>query len=117
MKIFSIAQISGDELYYHVTLTDNIPSILANGLIPSIPDDMEDVQGVYLFRSLDLVHNALMNWLGERYEERYGEDIDLAILSVDSRGVTDTDDMSAEYEIISYKRISPEFINVVETGQ
>jgi len=117
MKIYRIAE-DIDAIYYHVTLTSNIASILENGLNPSTPDDMEDENGVYMFRSLDDVHNALMNWLGERYEDRYGEDIDLAILSIDSRGVSNKKfNQSVGYEIMSYNRIPPEFIRVVETGQ
>ena len=108
MKIYRIAQ--ADE-YYHITPTYNIDSILENGLTPSVPNDMSDTNGVYMFRSLDDAHDAIVNWLGDRYDE----DVDLSILSIDPAGVSDINSVVG-YEVMSRDTILPKFIKVVETG-
>ena len=39
---------------YHATLSKNVPSILRDGLVPSIPLDMQtDTKAVYLFVSIE----------------------------------------------------------------
>jgi len=95
--------------YYHITPTKNVKSIMRNGLQPSIPKDMNDVEGVYLFVSVEAAEEALMNWLGDRFDE----DEDLTMLKVDSSGVTSTSQKNAEYEIIANNKIEPQFVSIV----
>jgi hypothetical protein len=95
--------------YYHITPTKNVESIMRNGLQPSIPKDMNDVEGVYLFLSVEAAEEALMNWLGDRFDE----DEDLTMLKVDSSGVTSTSQKNAEYEIIANNKIEPQFVSIV----
>ncbi len=95
--------------YYHITRSENVPSIMRSGLTPVKPMDMEDVEGVYLFRSAVAAEDALMNWLGDRFDE--GDS--LTLLRVDSAGVGELDtDSAAGFEAISRTAIAPEFISV-----
>ena len=99
----------GEGAYYHITRSENVPSIMRSGLTPVKPMDMEDVEGGYLFRSAVAAEDALMNWLGDRFDE----DDPLTLLRVDSAGVGELDtDSAAGFEAISRTTIAPEFISV-----
>lgn len=53
----------GRLLGYHVTSKRNLRSIMKKGLVPHVPEDYGehgDVEGVYLFKSLDDTRTALM---------------------------------------------------------
>ncbi len=98
-----------NESYYHITPSSNVPLIMKGGLAPSKPDDMQDVEGIYLFKSIMGAEDALMNWLGDRFDE----DDPLTLLRVDSAGVGELDtDSAAGFEAISRTAIAPEFISV-----
>ena len=108
-----------NKIGYHVTRRLNLPSIKRNGLLPQVPEDYGDsgdIEGVYLFKSLDDAQNALYNWLGERiedWEEENDEDYDEVILKVDLSGLNLID--SVEYEWISTDIIEPNrIIDVLE---
>jgi len=98
-----------NESYYHITRSENVPLIMKGGLLPSKPDDMQDVEGVYLFKSVMDAEDALMNWLGDRFDE----DEPLTLLRVDSAGAGELDtDSAAGFEAISKTGIAPEFISI-----
>jgi hypothetical protein len=84
-------------------------------LSPKVPEDYGksgDVEAVYLFRDLDDVENALMNWLGERIneiEEDLGIEYDEVVLKIDITGLTDFLE-SVEYELVYPGVIGPERI-------
>lgn len=104
----------GDDIYrgvtyYHVTLSANVPAILGEGLIPTAPSDMEDEKGIYLFLDKISAEDAVMNWLGDRFEE----DEELALLTLSGEGL-DVHPTTAGYEVISYDPIPPENIIRVE---
>jgi len=68
-------------IYYHVTPQDTLPSIEIQGLIPQSGDRSairHDPPAIYLFPSLDALHDALMNWLGDLFDE----DTPLALLRI-----------------------------------
>lgn len=88
--------------YWHVTKQENLPFIRKNGLIAKKPLDYQDEPGVYLFKSKIDAEEALMNWLGDRFEE---ED-ELVMLPVDKDAVRETVP-GADYEIISRQNIAP----------
>lgn len=99
---------------YHVTLMDNLNSIMEKGLIPTIGERSEDCgeneELIYLFPTLDDMETALGSWLGEWYNGNYGEDIVLASLEINL-----PDDFpiylgEVEYEVVSRKVIEPKFI-------
>ena len=96
-------------VYYHVTRSETVPSIMRVGLQPANPADMKDAKGVYMFKSKESAEDALMNWLGDRF----GEDEPLTLLRVDAAGVEELDtDAASGFEAISKTTIAPEFISV-----
>ncbi|MBK1666590.1 hypothetical protein CKO28_00850 [Rhodovibrio sodomensis] len=66
---------------YHVCPSSAVPDILATGLHPRIGPRAQDlgeaVPAVYLFETPDGVETAMLNWLGDCFEE------DLSVLEVD----------------------------------
>jgi len=82
---------------------------MTKGLLPSVPLDMEDTKGVYLFKSIDDMTNALMNWFGERIEEWEEENDKLweeIYIKIDLTGLEVHD--SVEYEWTCLEAISPQ---------
>lgn len=68
---YAIQEDTGSEVYFHVTPTKNVESIMVKGLIPQSGDrsvQMGD-HGIYLFPSMDEAEHAVMNWLGDEFEE------------------------------------------------
>ena len=59
--------------FYHVTRLCFLDNILTRGLIPQIGDlskkANETVKRIYLFDSKDALENAMLNWLGEEFED------------------------------------------------
>lgn len=85
--------------YYHVTPEKFVPSILKRGIKAKVPAN-EDERGVYLFKSLDDAVEAIMNWLGDRFDE----DEPLAIVVVDAAQIR-VSTTAAAYEVISYSNV------------
>jgi hypothetical protein len=83
---------------WHVTPTSQLDAIEAEGLIPMVGERAallgEPRPAIYLFPSLSDLDNALLNWLGEQFDE----DEELALLKVE---VPDDAEIwsDAEYEI------------------
>lgn len=102
-------------IMYHITKRVNLKDILRDGLIPQIGKRSlkinEKVDTIYLFPSLVEVENALMNWLGEEFEEEeeIGESIPISLLKVK---LTECVKLM-EWEIVSYKIIEPSNIIVL----
>lgn len=94
--------------YYHITPAKNVSKILKNGLDPKKPQDYDDEEGVYLFKSKDDVDDALMNWLGDRFDE----DEDLALLEIDGNYVKRVSPGGAGYEVIVKHAIPAEAIKL-----
>lgn len=100
-----IVRIEG--VLYHVAKKRNLRSIERNGLRVMVPRDMEGEEaGVYLFRSRKDAEEALMNWLGDRFDE----DEELVLIKVDDRYVDEVSSDAAGYEVISKKDIPKEGI-------
>lgn len=107
------------QVFYHVTKLENYNNIMEKGLIPQIGelsiDCDEDVPRVYLFPTLDDMENALGNWLGEWYEENYGEDIELCSLKIslpDTFPISYNDEVP--YECYSYDVIESKYIEFLK---
>lgn len=70
------------ETMFHVTEKKNLTTILSKGLRPSIGTRSAKVgetePAVFLFRTESDMEYALMNWLGDEFDE----DVPLSILSV-----------------------------------
>jgi hypothetical protein len=70
-----------DSTFYHVTLTENLPSIMEKGLLPTIGDRSKKIgenSCVFLFPTRDEAEQGVDNWLGDEVEE----DKALALLEV-----------------------------------
>ena len=96
-------------MYYHVTPADNLDSIMRFGLCPSIGERAsaygEDAPKVYLFGHRKDVDNALMNWLGDEFDD----DVALAVLKVECDSVVRGD---VAYEYVCFETIAPECISL-----
>ena len=59
--------------YFHVTPRKNLSAIQKEGLLAQIGDRSqeakEEAEAVFLFPSKEDMDNALLNWLGEAFEE------------------------------------------------
>jgi hypothetical protein len=92
-------------ILYHVTLQSNLGSILKNGLIPRIGERSEKLNekpGIFLFPSVRDMENALLNWLGEEYE-----DIEEPLVSLK---ITLPDDFPLEAPV-EFERVSRRIID------
>ena len=100
-----------DRTFYHVTPTENVESILKNGLIPSIGersiDFGEDRKRVYLFQSIEDSEASLMGWLGEEFGEE-----PLSLLEV--KLPKEIDFEKEAFEIQVSENIPPECIKVLD---
>ena len=107
-------------MLYHVTPIVNLPSILMNGLQPKIGERSalqgESTEKVYLFTSSDACETALMNWLGDEFE-----DLELAILEFEEGDIAG--ETSVGYELVcktgiparSIKRILDESFEPIDS--
>lgn len=84
-------------MLYHVTPAENLPSIIASGLVPRIGERSasfgEVSKGVYLFTSAEACESALMNWLGDEFEEAK-----LVVLEFNEADISG--DAPARYELV-----------------
>lgn len=120
LKNYNLFLESNINMYgYHITNKKNLPSIFKNGLLPNKPTDYGvegDVEGIYLFKSIEDTQNALMNWLGERieeWEEKTGETYEEVCLKIDMSNLHYMDYFdSAGFEWTVIVPIPPE--NIVE---
>ena len=101
---------------YHITPTENVPSIKRNGLVPQIGPRAtligEPEKAVYFFYSIKEVDNALLNWLGEEF----GEDEELSLITVylTDEFISKNEVQAAGYEYAISAVINPEHITGIE---
>lgn len=96
------------DVFYHVTRTDAISSIMKDGLIPSIGErsvKLNEKPSIFLFKSVDDVENAMMNWLGDEF----GDD-SVTLLEIKIPDHIKVYPTSAGYEYQVFDSISPEYI-------
>lgn len=113
----TIGWIGGNEneqVLYHVTLLQNVPSICEHGLIPKLGarsiEAKEQTPGVFLFPSAEDMEDALSGWLGEWYNEHHGEDCPLAILQIHLTPDIQLEQTIVDYELVCKTTIPPECI-------
>jgi uncharacterized protein (DUF952 family) len=111
IKLANLIEVGAGEKYlYHITKKSNISSIKKNGLLPNRPT-VDEPHGIYLFKSKTDAAEALMNWLGTRFEEND----ELVLLTIDPNGLKiHPSTLNANYEVISYDSIPPKNIVKVE---
>lgn len=99
-------------MLYHVTPSHNLQSILEDGLTPLIgPRSMQlgEAQArVYLFRSLDDVETALMNWMADAFDEN--EELVVIEIDPDEHDSKHLIDFENQFEIVSLAAIEPSCI-------
>ena len=103
--------------YYHVTDKKNWPFIQVEGLIPIVGErsaELYESPCIFLFPTQEDMDTALLQWLGEWYDDKEietDERIDLISLKItlpDNFPIIPGD---VEYECISTAPIGPEFIH------
>jgi len=100
-------------MYYHVTATKNLPNIQRSGLKPKIGQRSillgESENLIYLFKSREDAEDAVMNWLGDEFEE----DERLALLEVNVPDNKVAVTRGAEYEYTAKSAIPANLIKVI----
>lgn len=88
---------------FHVTRESDLESIMRQGLFPRTGERSEllgePVPAIYAFPDKDALENAMLNWLGQEYEEYDG---DLVYLEIET-DITFKKDV--EWEVIFYDPI------------
>ena len=108
--MMKLSEILFEGVLYHVTSRKNLASIRRNGLKMHIPKDMDDEEGVFLFKDYGDAEDAVMTWLGDRFDE----DEELVVIKVNSRFVQNKSELAAGFEVISKNDIPPEGIKGYE---
>lgn len=98
---------------YHVTPARNLPSIQRHGLNPTVGGRSAKIQSesraVFCFPSIEHVEDAIVNWLGDEFDE----DEQLALLAINTKNLNGGYTPNAEYEIAITSTIPPSHIDVV----
>jgi hypothetical protein len=93
--------------YYHVTTKSNYNSIVKEGLLPKIgkrSSKIENEPKIFMFSNKDAMMDAVVNWLGDEFEE----DEELVVLKI-----TLPEDFPVEhngFEVTTNKVIPPQYI-------
>lgn len=102
-----------NKIAYHITPTKNLKRIMSVGLNPKLGKRSKKIAGeqagIYLFPDKDSAEDALMNWLGDEFDE----DEELTLLSVNIDGLKTAS--GAGYEIIVKDIIDPSRIKSLQT--
>jgi len=104
--------------FYHVTRSENTPHILRDGLTPQVGarsqlyGEKGDGGAVYLFPTKADAEDAVMNWMGDEFDE--AESLDLLKIMVPETFKLDRDPNS--FEIVSRYGIPKEYIYLVQTN-
>jgi hypothetical protein len=97
-----------EDVYYHVTKSNNIDSIMKNGLMPSVGDrskKMNERPSIFLFKSIQDVEDAMMNWLGDELEDHPA-----TLLKIKIPQHVQIYPTSAGYESQVFDHIPPDYI-------
>jgi hypothetical protein len=89
-----------EKYVYHITPKKNLKRIASSGITPLVPTDEKDERAVYLFKDKVEAEDALMNWLGDRFDE----DEPLVMLTIKTGGLNIVPG-SAGFEVMSYNTI------------
>lgn len=96
--------------YYHVSPSKNDISIKTKGLMlkQGVRSSKLRDQGIFLFESLDYLEDALMNWLGDEFDEEES----VTIWRVSIPNVDKLRDSIASYEKIYMESIPPAYVRL-----
>jgi len=103
-------------LVYHVTPTRHLAAIFEQGLMPQRgvrAATIDDDGAIYLFVSLEALHDGVMSWLGSLFDE----DEPLAILNVDLPDdfPLERHPATAAFEVISTHPIPSKYLHYQES--
>jgi hypothetical protein len=104
----------GRTIAYHITDEKNLKKISSEGLKVNVPTDYGesgDIEGVYLFKTIEDFDTALGSWFGERIEEieeETGDEFRESLLVVDITGLDLYDSVGFEWTCL--ENISPDRI-------
>ena len=100
--------------YYHVTLSKSVKSILNKGLIPKLGERSLEIgekeKLIFLFPSEEDMECAVMQWLGDWYEDKYGENVKLSCLKINLPYDFPIKNGEVSYECISKNIIPAKYI-------
>lgn len=112
IRAFQLALGHTMRILYHVTPPANIDSILRDGLIPQLGPRSaivnETTPAVFCFADMEKVETALMNWLGDYFDE--DEPLALLRVTLDSDALVGA---GAAYEVVVLNPIPPEAVSVM----
>ena len=101
------------EKVYHVTPSENLDSIMSKGLMPDVGDRSRKIEGekpaVYCFPDKNSMEDAVMNWLGDEFDE----DEPLALLEIFTTGLKGQVTDGAQYEVAITSIIPPQNIRIL----
>ena len=101
---------------FHITSKKNIPSIMSEGLIPSLGflSDMimESRPAVFMFKELSEVDYAMNHWYGDFIRYMYPEK-DLRLLQVDLPEDFEVEERYG-WELVSYRKIPAGYLSKIE---
>lgn len=104
-----------DRTFYHVTLAENLPLIMEKGLVPSVGErskKMSEREAVFLFASRGDAEDAVMNWLGDEFDD---DDDDLALLEVTLPAeIAIYREHGIDWEVYVKDRIPPQCLHILE---
>ena len=103
----AVTEDTENKFVYHITPTKNLSSIEKHGLMPKLGDRSSKIageqSGIYTFPNKDAAEDALMNWLGDEFDE----DEPLTMLKINISGLEDSITRGADYELIVNTTIEP----------
>lgn len=101
------------EKIYHVTPSENLDSIMSKGLVPQVGDRARKIPGekhaIYCFPDKNTMEDAVMNWLGDEFDE----DEQLALLEIFTTGLKGQVTDGAQYEVAITSAIPPQNIRII----
>ena len=101
------------EKVYHVTPSENLDNIMSKGLVPDVGDRARKIpdekHAVYCFPDKNSMEDAVMNWLGDEFDE----DTQLALLEIYTTGLKGQVTDGAEYEVAITSIIPPQNIRIL----
>lgn len=115
MKLETLLEYANDNAFefYHVSSSKNRTEILKKGLIPKIGKNSktygESAPAIYLFASIEDAKDAVMNWLGDEFDDN--DILDLYEINLPA-------DFHVEHEAFEYRTtdsIPPHYIKLITT--
>jgi len=101
------------DVVYHVTPAENLNQIMSQGLIPQKGERsrkiLDEKPAIYCFPDKNSMEDAVMNWLGDEFDE----DEALALLEIDTTGLKGHVTDGAEYEVAITSAIPVQNIRVL----